>query len=285
MPCQLAVQLSGVADLVQKRQRDRVPVFRHDLKRRLDSVAIVDVHQPRASVAPDRGLDVVRDHRAARGAIRPEPHEWRPGDALSPQAQQQEPLENPIDGVVHRPARERTALEATEVGPLERPAHRRRHEAPEGVVEPLLPATLAESVGARRIGGVALHPEIVDDLRRVERHTKDARIGSRRRRAVRRARRQFSASENRAGSGHSGHSCRTGNTANRRRALRPEPSSRTAPDDDSSRPARVRSRLGPHSRAPHCKNCATNLTVLLNTADVEHTVHGGIRQLITAPAA
>ena len=71
---------AAIPDLVKKRQGDSVPLLRHDLERRLDSVAVVHVHQPRAAVTPDQGLDVVGDDGTARGAIGPEPHERHPGD-------------------------------------------------------------------------------------------------------------------------------------------------------------------------------------------------------------
>ena len=118
----------------------------------------------------------------ARRALRPEPHERQPGDPLAAQGQEHEPLEDPLDGVVDGPARERPGLPVAEVGPLERPPQPGWHQAAQPVVRGGLPGLRAEAIRSRQIARVTLEPQVVDDLRRVEGHADDA--------AVRRDRRQ-----------------------------------------------------------------------------------------------
>src|SRR5262249_38325479 len=87
---------SPAMDLVEVARRNRVATLGDDLKRRLHAVRVVRIHQPIAGLEPRGGLHVVRENDAARRALRPEPYERQPIDALATQRQKDEPLEDPL---------------------------------------------------------------------------------------------------------------------------------------------------------------------------------------------
>src|SRR5262249_40429738 len=78
--------VATTSDLVQKRPRGGVSLFRDDLERRLNFIAVIHVHQPGTPVAPERGLDVVRNNRTARCTVWPEPYERQLGDPPASEA-------------------------------------------------------------------------------------------------------------------------------------------------------------------------------------------------------
>src|SRR5262249_2880195 len=111
---------SPAMDLVEVARRNLVATLGDDLERRLHAVRVVRIHQPVAGLEPRGGLPVGRENDAARRALRPEPYERQPIDTLATQRQKDEPLEDPLHGVVDRPTREGPGLPVAEIGSLER---------------------------------------------------------------------------------------------------------------------------------------------------------------------
>src|SRR5215510_4612527 len=107
-------------------------------------------------------------NRATRSAIGPEPDERHALDALSPQAEQKEPFDNGVHGIVNGPPRKAQTLPITHVQPLQTPSKRRRNEGSERIVG-ALPRSLSRLSAVVPLCCVALEPQVVDDLCRIER--------------------------------------------------------------------------------------------------------------------
>src|SRR5262249_44744725 len=155
-------------DAIEKREGDRVSVLRYELERRLDSVAVVLIHQRGATVTPDRRLDVVRDDDTAWRAVRPEPHKGQPSDSLATERQPYQSLQDLLDRVVYRPSWKEEILPVAEIRSLERATQEGGQKAADGVVRGLPRRLAPRRVDA--IGRVALESQVVDHLTGVEGH-------------------------------------------------------------------------------------------------------------------
>src|SRR6266403_5118294 len=107
------------ANAVEEARRDRVTPFRYELKRRFDPEGIVEIHESRAKVSPGDSLHVVCHDGTAWRAVRPEPDKWDSIDGRRLQGQDEQLLEDTVDGSVDGPCRKGEVLPSPKVQALE----------------------------------------------------------------------------------------------------------------------------------------------------------------------
>src|SRR5712692_6649414 len=103
---------------------------------------------------------------AAGRTLRPKPNERYRANSLGLHGQGQQPLEDPLDGSVHRPVREKELLPVAQACFLKAPSHRNRQYGPKAmIVEASNHQTVIEpSPTSRRVVPVAFVTKLFDDL-------------------------------------------------------------------------------------------------------------------------
>ena len=87
-----------------------VSLLGHDLKRRLDCVRVVNVHEGGTEIPAKRGLDIVGYDCTARRTLWPEPDERNPFLAARNESQSEQMLKQVVYRAVHRPRWERNLV-------------------------------------------------------------------------------------------------------------------------------------------------------------------------------
>src|SRR5258708_35272899 len=125
---------SAAPDLANILIRYRVPLFGDDLKRSLDSVGIVQVHQFGGEVATHGCFHVVRHDQATGCALRPKPNKRDFCGTACLHPKPQTFLVKVVHCEVYWPGRERQLLPIPEISSLQVTAQRSRQKLSDRVI-------------------------------------------------------------------------------------------------------------------------------------------------------
>ena len=157
---------------LRQRPPDIRLTFGYELKRRLEIVCIVQIHQTFAEGEASRSLDIVRHHQRAFGTVGPEPDERKRLAAVLSNQKAKDTAHQGVDARVERPSREGDAFPAAEANLLQVPATAHRQRRTKEVVH--LPRNRAGGDPRQEVVPVlviTLLPQVADDLSEVERQS------------------------------------------------------------------------------------------------------------------
>ena len=152
---------------------DAVALLGNDLHGSFDPIGIVDIHEGGAEISSGPGLDVVGHEGAGGFPLGPEPNEGNATRARFPEREQQQLLQQIIDGTVDRPAWEGMFGPVSQVEFLQVFAQGHRQKRAQEVIQP--------GDGRGGAGAPILHIDfalkIGDNLARIEGQVDGAVLG------------------------------------------------------------------------------------------------------------
>lgn len=152
-----------ISDRIDEVGGNHIPFFGNNLKRRLDSKGIIEVHQLMAKIHALFTLNIVSHRHAALGTMGPEPDERHSRDALSLHREQQKRFTNTLHRSIDRPVRERVILPISGVKSLDSPPHRHGGKRSQKIV------CSSKNPAALTNVDISLQPQVIDNFVWVER--------------------------------------------------------------------------------------------------------------------